>query len=143
MGFSGVVVALTGKTAEGFGALDRLNLRILLQVSALTVIFSIVPLILHRALDASEAWRLSLLLYGFAHLADAGYFVYRTLRIGSYSCIQIVMPVAGATIAIAQVIVALIAAISYVEVLYLLVLVWHLAIAGMGFVFLILASRRF
>lgn len=31
--------------------------------------------------------------------------------------------------------------IAFVEVAYLLVLVWHLAIAGMGFVNLIFASR--
>ena len=41
-GFSGVVVALTGKTADSFGRAERLNLRILLQVSAFALLFSLV-----------------------------------------------------------------------------------------------------
>ena len=38
-GFSGVVVALTGGAAGSFGPVERLNFRILLQVSALALFF--------------------------------------------------------------------------------------------------------
>ncbi len=95
MGFSGVVVALTGKTADSFGAVERLNLRILLQVSALAIFFSLVPLVVHRALDAAAAWHFSLLLYGSVHVMDAGYFVHRTIRAGSHFRVQLLMPIIG------------------------------------------------
>ncbi len=140
-GFSGVVVALTGKTTERFDPVERLNLRILLQVSAEALFFSLMPLIAHRAFDSDTAWRLSMLLYGSVHVLDAGYFVVRTLRSHSRSRVQLLMPILGTCIAVVQLIIGVIGSIVLVEVAYLLVLTWHLAIAGMGFVFLIFASR--
>lgn len=140
-GFSGVVVALTGKTTKSFSALERLNLRILLQVSAFALLFSLIPLILHRALESATAWRLSMLLYGFVHLVDAGFFTVRSVRLESASTVQRLAPAAGFAIAIVQITLCFFGTISLVEVTYLFVLVWHLAIAGMGFVNLIFASR--
>ena len=140
-GFSGVVVALTGKTAESFSALERLNLRILLQVSAFALLFSLIPLILHRALEPAVAWRISMLLYGFVHLVDAGFFAVSTRKLGSASRLQRIAPAAGVSISVVQVSLGFFGSITLVEVAYLLVLVWHLAIAGMGFVNLIFASR--
>jgi len=141
-GFSGVVVALTGRTTDRFDPVERLNLRILLQVSSEALVFSLVPLIAHRAVDSDTAWRFSMLLYGSVHLLDAGYFVVRTLRSNSRSFIQLVMPILGSCIAVGQLIIGIIGSIVAVEVVYLLVLIWHLAIAGMGFMFLIFASRK-
>ena len=140
-GFSGVVVALTGKTTDTYRQTERLNLRILLQVSALAVLFSLLPLILHRALEPSVAWRTAMLLYGFAHLADAGFFTFKTGRLSSPSRVQLLAPWAGVTIAVVQVLLGLFGPIGWVEVGYLLVLIWHLGIAGMGFANLIFASH--
>lgn len=140
-GFSGVVVALTGKTADSFGSLERLNLRILLQVSALAMLFSLVPLIFHRAFEADVAWRISMLLYGFVHLVDAGFFLLKTRQLTKRSRMQTLAPIFGFGIAVVQILVGIMGSIGVVEVAYLLVLVWHLAIAGMGFVNLIFASR--
>jgi hypothetical protein len=140
-GFSGVVVALTGKTADSFGRTDRLNLRILLQVSAFALLFSLVPLILHRALPADLVWRVSMLLYGTLHVLDAGFFALKTRRLRTTSMAQKLAPWAGLTIAVGQLIVGAAAPIGWVEVYYLLVLLWHLGIAGMGFINLTFASR--
>lgn len=140
-GFSGVVVALTGKTAASFSALERLNLRILLQVSAFALLFSLVPLILHRAFEPATAWRTSMLLYGLVHLMDAGFFLLKTRKLNSPSRLQRLAPAIGSAIAVVQLVLGLVGSIKFVELVYLLVLLWHLAIAGMGFVHLIFASR--
>ena len=141
-GFSGVVVALTGRTADSFGVSERLNLRILLQVSAFAILFSIVPLILNRAMDSDTAWRLAMLIYGLIHVADAGFFTMKTRRLRAPSLPQRFAPLIGLSIAISQVLIALLAPVIAVEVAYLIVLVWHLGIAGMGFAHLVFSSRN-
>lgn len=140
-GFSGVVVALTGKTAESFDRAERLNLRILLQVSAFALLFSLVPLILHRALPPDLAWRVAMLLYGSVHVLDAGFFALKSVRLQAPSTAQKLAPFVGLTIAVGQLFVGAMAPIGWVEVFYLLVLLWHLGIAGMGFINLTFASR--
>ena len=140
-GFSGVVVALTGKTAERFDQAERLNLRILLQVSAFALLFSLIPLILHRVLPLDLSWRVAMLLYGSVHVIDAGFFVLKTGRLQAPSMAQKLAPLVGLTIAVGQLIVGAMAPIGWVEVFYLLVLLWHLGIAGMGFINLTFASR--
>ena len=141
-GFSGVVVALTGGAAGSFGPVERLNFRILLQVSALALFFSLLPLILHRAFEPISAWRISMLLYGVAHLVDAGFFVLMTRSAHAPSRMQNLAPVLGISIAACQLMVGAIGSMITIEVMYLLVLIWHLAIAGMGFVKLVFASRN-
>ncbi len=140
-GFSGVVVALTGKTTDSFGRAERLNLRILLQVSAFALLFSLVPLILHRALPPDLAWRVAMLLYGVVHVVDAGFFALKTRRLRAPSIAQKLAPLAGLIIAVGQLIVGAMAPIGWVEVSYLRVLLWHLGLAGMGFINLHFASR--
>lgn len=140
-GFSGVVVALTGRSAESFRPVERLNFRILLQVSALALLFSILPLILHRAFEPSLAWRISMMLYGVLHIADAGFFIWKTRSTDTKSYVQHAAPIIGICIAISQVVIAAIGSVIVVEVFYLFVLIWHLAIAGMGFMKLVFASR--
>ena len=141
-GFSGVVAALPGQSADKFGPLERLNFRILLQVSALALFFSILPLIVHRALDANDAWRFSMLFYGLVHLADAAYFANKVRGANAPSRIQILAPLIGLVIATTQIFVGVYATITTVEVLYLFVLLWHIAVAGMGFLKLVFSSRN-
>ena len=141
-GFSGVVVALTGRTADSFGPLEKLNFRILLQVSALALFFAIVPLILHRGLEPSAAWRVSMLLYGTVHLADAGFFFFRARHSTTISRVQRLTPRLGIGIAVFQLLFVAFGTTTVIEVAYLLVLIWHLAIAGMGFTNLLFASRE-
>ena len=140
-GFSGVVVALTGRTADSFGAVEKLNFRILLQVSALALFFALVPLISHRAFEPPLAWRISMILYGAVHLCDAGFFVLRTRDSTTLSPLQRVAPRIGVVIAVMQLLLVVLGNTIVIEVGYLLVLLWHLAIAGMGFANLVFASR--
>lgn len=140
-GFSGVVVALTGRSTEKFTPVESLNLRILLQVSALALFFSLLPLILHRAFDTNVAWRISMLFYGGIHLLDAIFFALKTKKSGANSKVQIFAPTTGIMIAISQLVIGIFAPINIIEVAYMVVLLWHLTIAGMGFVKLVFASR--
>ena len=50
-GFSSVIVALSPKPFSEWNPIDRFNFRVLLQVAAVTVFFSLFPLVLHRALS--------------------------------------------------------------------------------------------
>lgn len=142
VGFSGVVVALTGRTTNTFGEVEMLNFRILLQVSAFALLFALVPLILHRAFEAPQAWRIAMALYGAGHLFDAGFFVVRTWGSTDLSRLQRVAPRAGIAIAAIQLLLVVIAGTTTIEVAYLVVLIWHLAIAGMGFANLVFAFNN-
>ena len=113
-GFSGVVVAMPGRSTGKFGQLERLNFRILLQVSALALFFSILPLILHRAFDTNDVWRYSMFFYGFVHLVDAAYFANKARIAHAPSRIQKVAPIIGLLIATTQLIVGAYAAIIVV-----------------------------
>jgi len=141
-GFSGVVVALTGRTTDTFGEVEKLNFRILLQVSAFALLFALVPLILHRAFEAPQACRIAMGLNGMAHLLDAGFFVVRTWASTALSRLQRTAPRAGIAIAAIQVLLVVIADTTVIEVAYLVVLIWHLAIAGMGFANLVFAFQN-
>ena len=60
-GFSSVIVALSPKPISQWSPIERFNFRILLQVAAVTVFFSLIPLVLHRALSFDLAWRVALI----------------------------------------------------------------------------------
>jgi hypothetical protein len=132
-GFSSVVVTLENRGVSAWTAIQRFNLRILLQVSALAIFFSLFPLILERV--ASPPWRWALSIYGAVHLADVSSFILRrppqataTHRVTSYL---------GLLISLVSLAVAALGSPLAAEVTYLGVLVWHLAVASMGFAFLL------
>lgn len=76
-GFSSVIVALSPKPISEWSPIERFNFRVLLQVAAVTVFFSLIPLVLHRALSFDLAWRVALIFYGVVHLADVSSFLFR------------------------------------------------------------------
>ncbi len=131
-GFSSVVVALGPRPVSDWSRGERRNLRILLQVSALAILFSLFPLILDRAIDTSAFWNVALAVYGIAHVVDTSTFLLRPVAGESQ-----IPPSIGFTLAIFSIGVAVFGSATFAEVTYLCVLVWHLAIAGMGFAFLV------
>ena len=82
-----------------------------------------------------------MIFYGLVHLTDAAYFANKARGTHAPSRIQILAPLIGLLIATTQVFVGVYATITTVEVLYLFVLLWHIAIAGMGFLKLVFSSR--
>jgi hypothetical protein len=130
-GFSGVVVALEGGGVATWPPVRRRSLRILLQLSALALFFSLLPLVAYRTVGSPYFWRWALGLYGVVHLFDVSTFVFRQPQ-GAW-----LTPVYGGYVfAAAQVAIALLVG-SAAETTYMVSIVFHLGGAVMGFVFLI------
>jgi len=134
-GFSAVVVVLRKKPIREWHAYDRFNLRMLLQVAALTIFFSILPFGALAVLDSPVAWKVSLLVYGFVHLLDVSSFIvfypHEWKRVNRFAA------GVGVLIALVQIASGLFAAEGAIQVIYLMALVWHLAISSLGFVSLV------
>ena len=134
-GFSSVVVALDSRAVKTWSPAQRHNLRVLLQISALTVFFALFALFLERATNGTDFWRWALGVYGVVHLIDAGSFIRRqptdipkANKLGPYL---------GLIVAIGQCVTAAVAGVHMAETIYLASLVFHLAGASMGFGILI------
>ena len=137
-GFSSVVVALDNRTVKDWTPFQRHNLRILLQVSALTIFFALFPLILQRAVEGPSLWKWALGVYGVIHTIDVSSFIRRLPK--NLPTANRVLPFVGLLIALASVSIAIFAPPLAAEVAYLCSLVWHLGIAAMGFAFLVLGE---
>jgi len=126
------VVAVETRSVADWSARARRNLRILLQVSALAIFFSLFPLVLNRAIDTPAFWNIALGVYGAVHAVDVSTFLFRAVPGESQ-----IPPTIGLAIALASMAVAVMASPRFAEVTYLCALVWHLGVAGMGFALLL------
>ena len=131
-GFSGVIVALESRSVRSWTPLQRRNLRLLLQVSAVAIFFSLLPLLLQRFMAASDFWKWALGFYGLVHVGDVSSFLIRQPTGAPLAPVY-----AGLAVALTQLSVAAFGSVLMVEAVYLGVLVWHLAIASMGFALLV------
>jgi hypothetical protein len=138
-GFSGVIVAVENRSVASWPDLQRFNLRVLLQVSALAIFFSIFPLILERVIPQPASWRWALWVYGIVHLVDVASFMLRSpAGVGAlHSFLQRV----GLLVALSSLLVAGLGSLLFAEVFYLGALVWHLGVAAMGFALLLFDDR--
>jgi len=130
-GFSSVVVAIDDRSIRHWSASQRFNLRVLLQVSALSIFFSIFPLILERVIPQPESWRWALLVYGLVHCADVASFILQSPpgTPGRRRRLQLV----GLAASFVSLLVAALGSLLAAEVTYLSMLVVHLGVAVMGF----------
>ena len=131
-GFSGVIVALESRSVRSWTPLRRRDLRVLLQLSGLALLFSLMPLLAYPTFAAPSFWKWALGLYGFVHLLDLASFL---IRQPEGARLHLVYP--GVAVAVTQVALAILASDAIAEVAYLGSVLWHLAGAVMGFVFLI------
>jgi len=134
-GFSAVIVALRPQPIASWSAFDRFNFRMLLQVAALTIFFSIFPFGTLTLLDDPLAWQAAALAYGFVHLADLASFVLN-MPPAARRLNRIATRI-GFVIAIAQIALAFLGTTSAIQTMYLATLVWHLGISCLGFVSLV------
>jgi hypothetical protein len=112
--------------------LRRRKLRILLQLSALALFFSVLPLLTYRLAENPGFWRWALGCYGVAHLADLSSFLFWQPQ-GAWRA-----PVyPGVVFAVLQLAVAALGGTLASETMYMVSVAWHVAGAAMGFVFLI------
>jgi hypothetical protein len=137
-GFSSVVVALDNRAVRDWSVVRRFNLRILLQVSAIAIFFSLFPLIFERVVEPPTSWRWACFAYGTVHLIDVGTFALR-LPIDAEFPPRLTSRM-GVLIALCQLLVATLGSLQACEVTYLTVLVWHLSVAAMGFALLVYSS---
>lgn len=137
-GFSSVVVALEGRRVRHWSPVQRFNLRVLLQVSALTIFFCVFPLILERAVEQPASWRIALWCYGLVHLADVASFIARRPpeTVATHRIAQLV----GLSLALVSLAVAAFGSLLLAEIYYLGMLVWHLGVAAMGFALLLFGA---
>ncbi len=140
IGFSAVVVVLNPTPIRDWSDVDRLNLRVLIQVGAFATAFSVFPFLTHIYFEPVLAWKYALLVYGFAHIADIASFVLRIPKHGTKTN-RIMLPI-GFLVAIVQIVSGFVASAKVVELVYVASLAWHLCVAFMGFVLLIYQGRR-
>jgi hypothetical protein len=100
-GFSGVIVALEARGVREWTPVRRRNLRILLQLAALALLFSLLPLGAYRLAERPNFWRWALGLYGIAHVVDATSFIFR-----QPPSIRFAPPLVGLEVAALQLVVA-------------------------------------
>ena len=134
-GFSAVIVALRPKPIRQWAPLDRLNFRILIQVTAVTTLFSLFPFGALAIFEPPLAWKVSLLVYGAFHLVDVSSFAFnfppdarRVNRIAAGI---------GLVVAALQIGCGLLGTEAAMQLMYLVALVWHLGISCLGFALLI------
>lgn len=137
-GFSSVVVALDNRAVRDWSVDRRFNLRILFQVSAMAIFFSLFPLIFERVIEAPESWRWAIAVYGAVHLLDVSTFAVRMpAEIGFGPRFT---ATGGILLSIGQLAAATLGSFLVCEIVYLVVLVWHLSVAAMGIALLVYSS---
>jgi len=137
-GFSSVVVAMDTRAVRTWSVFQRHSLRVLLQVSAVTLFFAIFPLILARAVEGPTAWNWALAIYGIVHVIDATSFIRGMPK--HLPPLNRILPLVGLTIAVSSVLAAWLTSARVAELFYLLQLVWHLGISSMGFALLVIGD---
>jgi len=135
VGFSAIVVVLNPRPIRDWAESDQFNFRILVQLSAIVVVFCILPFGTHILLDDDQAWKSALLIYGIVHVIDLLSFIIRFAK--HVPRANRILPFLGMIVAVSQIIVAMLAGPKLVELTYLVALVWHLFVAFISFVILV------
>lgn len=137
-GFTGIVVALEGRSSPLLAGDRRARLRELLLASLGVVFFAFLPTLLAGATgDQGSAWRASQLVLAVYHLLLMVIF-FRSTGIRAFARSEwLALPPATAVVAL-QLTTGLGFFPEQLEVAYLLALLWFLFIAGLNFVLLLL-----
>ena len=119
---------------------DRLNLRLLVQVSAFTIAFGLLPSILVVSVKEPELWTYALFAYGLLHIIDVSSFLFNMTK--ETPNIFRNAAICGTVIAVAQLVIAWIGNPTAKETAYLGTLLWHLGIVFMAFILLLYTVRK-
>ncbi len=139
-GFSAIVVMLNSKPIREWDDTDRLNLRALVQLSAIIIVFALLPFILNVSIKEPELWTYALWAYGGLHILDVSNFMFRMTS--QTPNVFRNAAVCGIVIAVTQVVVAWIGSATFKETMYLSTLLWHLGITFMAFILLLYGVRK-
>jgi len=138
--FSAIVVMLNSNPIRQWDDTDRLNLRLLIQVSAFTIFFALLPSILVVSLNESEVWKYGLWAYGLLHILDVSSFLFKMTK--ETPNVFRNAAVAGVLIAVTQLVIAWAGSSAAQETMYLGTLLWHLCITFMAFILLLYGVRK-
>ena len=135
IGFSAVVVVLNPNPIRDWSVSERFNFRILLQLAAIVVLFSILPFGTNLVFDEHFAWKYALLTYGIFHIVDLTTFVIKFPK--DVTSINRAMPYFGYLVVLTQLSVPFFGGIEVIKVTYLASLVFHLVVSFIAFVMLV------
>ncbi len=139
-GFSAIIVTLNPRPIREWEDTDRLNLRLLIQISIYVIFFSLLPPLLSIPLDNHLVWLCALWGYGLIHIADAGFFLMNLTR--DMPSLFRNAAICGVIVAMAQLLVAWQGNDIARESMFVFVLIWHLGVVFMAFVLLLYQLRK-
>jgi hypothetical protein len=139
-GFSAIIVTLNPNPIREWDVTDRLNLRVLVQVSFVVLFFSLLPFVLTIPLEIGDSWFYGLWLYGLYHIVDVGSFLFVMTK--ETPTIFRRTASVGVCVASSQIGIALLGTPVLRETAYVATLVWHLYVIFMAFVLLLYQLRK-
>lgn len=125
-GFSAIIVTLNESPIRQWDKTDRLNLRLLIQASIITIGFSLLPSLLNISLAADQFWFYGLLFYGLAHLSDVGFFLLNMAKNTPLFFRNTAL--CGLVVAIIQILIPWHSSQVAQETMYPFTLIWHLGV---------------
>jgi hypothetical protein len=139
-GFSAIIVTLNPNPIRDWDNTDRLNLRLLIQISVYVIFFSLLPPLLDIAFEPHFIWRYALWAYGLIHAADVGFFLLNITK--ETPSVFRNAAICGAFVAITQVGFAWLGNDVARETMFVFSLIWHLGVVFMAFILLLYQMRK-
>ena len=140
VGFTAVIVTLNPKPIREWEMTDRVNLRILVQVSFVLLFFCLLPYVLAVSLEPDDVWFYGLAAYGIIHVVDVSSFLLNVTK--DALLIWRVSAFAGFLIALSQVGITFFGNAMMWETAYVATLIWHVYVIFMAFVLLLYQMRK-
>jgi len=139
-GFSAIIVTLNAKPIREWDDTDRLNLRLLIQISIYVIFFSLLPPMLAIPFEPHLVWMYGLWAYGLIHIVDVSFFLINMTK-GTPTIFRSVA-ICGACVALIQVSIALLGGDIARETMYVFSLIWHLGVVFMAFILLLYEVKK-
>ena len=139
-GFSAIIVALNPKPIRKWDDTDRLNLRLLIQISIYVTFFSLLPPLLAIPFESHLAWLYALWAYGLIHMVDVSFFLLNMTK--ETPSMFRNAAICGTCIAIAQLGFAWLGNDIARETMFVFTLIWHLGVVFMAFILLLYQMRK-
>jgi len=139
-GFSAIIVTLNPRPIREWDETDRLNLRLLIQISIYVIFFSLLPALLSIPLEPHSVWLYALWAYGLVHIADVSFFLMNLTK--EMPSLFRTAAICGACVAIAQVGIAWQGSDTARETMFVFSLIWHLGVVFIAFILLLYQLRK-
>lgn len=139
-GFSAVIVTLNPRPIRDWDDTDRLNLRLLFQITIYVIFFSLLPPLLSISFENHLIWLCALWAYGLIHIADVSFFLMKLTE--EMPSLFRNAAICGAIVALTQLLIAWQGNDIAREQMFVFALVWHLGVVFMAFILLLYQLRK-